>query len=209
MTSESSSPNRAIEGKRLRVHDVQLSDANLLLRPMTEEDWPVLLRWNNDPEVLYYAEGGNVTSRTLEETQGIYRDVSQHAFNFIAELDGRPIGECWLQEMNLKRILSRYPNTMDLRRIDLAIGEKTLWGQGFGTRIVRALARFAFDECAADAVFGCDIADYNPRSRRVFVKNGFVVDQAVAQTPGSKAEVVFDMVLTRDRYSAALQESGR
>jgi RimJ/RimL family protein N-acetyltransferase len=209
MTSEPSSPNRPRDVQRLRVHDIQLSDANLLLRPMTEADWPVLLRWNNDPEVLYYAEGANVTSRTLEETQGIYRDVSQHAFNFIAELDGRPIGECWLQEMNLKRVLSRYPNTMDLRRIDLTMGEKTLWGQGYGTRIIRALVRFAFDECRADAVFGCDVADYNPRSRCAFEKNGFVVDQAIAQKPGRKAQVVFDMVLTRDRYSAALRESGR
>jgi RimJ/RimL family protein N-acetyltransferase len=175
---------------------------------MTEEDWPVLLRWNNDPEVLYYAEGANVTSRTLEETQNIYRSVSQHAFNFIVELDGRPISDCWLQEMNLQRILSRYPKTMDLRRIDLTMGEKTLWGQGYGARIIRTLVRFAFDKCGADAVFGCDVADYNPRSRRAFEKNGFVVDQAIAQAPGSKAQVVFDMVLTRDRYSAALRESG-
>jgi RimJ/RimL family protein N-acetyltransferase len=59
-----------------------------------------------------------------------------------------------------------------------------------------------FDECKADAVFGCDVADYNPRSRRAFEKNGFVVDQAVLQPPGSKAQVVFDMVLTRERYTA-------
>jgi RimJ/RimL family protein N-acetyltransferase len=188
--------------EKLRVHDVQLSDGDLLLRPMTEEDWPILLRWNNDPDVLYYTEGDNVTSRTLEETQRIYRGASQHAFNFIAELNGRPIGECWLQEMNLKRILSRYPNTMDLRRIDLMIGEKTLWGQGYGTRIIRALVQFAFRECMADAIFGCSIADHNPRSRRAFEKNGFVVDQAIPQPPDSKAQVVFDMVLTRERHTA-------
>jgi len=27
---------------------------------MTEEDWEILLKWNSDPEVLYYSEGENV-----------------------------------------------------------------------------------------------------------------------------------------------------
>jgi len=185
----------------LRVHDVRLADGNLILRPMTEEDWPVLMRWNNDPEVLYYAEGDKVTSRSLEETQHIYRSVSQHAFNFIVELDGQPISECWLQEMNLKRVLSRYPGTMALRRIDLTMGEKALWGRGYGTRIIRAQVRFGFHGCNADAIFGCSIADYNPRSRRAFEKNGFVVDQVIPQVPGGKAQVVYDMILTRARYA--------
>ena len=186
--------------KELRQHDVRLSDGPLLLRPMTEDDWDVLLKWNNDPDVLYFAEGGNVTSRSLEDTQMIYRGVSQDAFTFIAELDGRPVGECWLQEMNLERILSRYPEDMDLRRIDLLIGEKELWGQGWGTRIIALLTRFGFEDDGAQAIFGCDVADYNPRSRRAFEKNGFAVDQTVPQGPGGKGKEAYDMVLTRESY---------
>ncbi len=34
---------------------------------MTENDWDILLKWNNDPEVLYYAEGENSISYSLEE----------------------------------------------------------------------------------------------------------------------------------------------
>jgi len=143
----------------LRQHDVCLSDGPLVLRPMTEGDWDVLLKWNNDPEVLYYCEGANVTSRPLAEVQEIYRGVSEHAFTFVAELDGRPIGDCWLQKMNLERILSRYPKEMDLRRIDLAIGEKELWDQGLGTRIIALLTQFGFQKCNADTIFGCDVGD--------------------------------------------------
>ena len=43
-----------------------------------------------------------------------------------------PIGECWLQQMNLERILQRYPKA-DSRHIDSMIGVKELWGQGLGT----------------------------------------------------------------------------
>ena len=132
--------------------------------------------------------------------QHIYRSVSQAAFVFIAELDGRPIGDGWLQKMNLPRVLDRYPTGQDLRRIDLEIGEKTLWGQGWGSRIIALLVHFGFDTCHADAIFGCDVGDYNPRSRRAFEKNGFVVDQTILQEPGRKAREVYDMVLTRSRY---------
>ena len=189
-------------GQTLRQHDVRLSDGPLILRPMTEGDWDILLKWNNDPEVLYYCEGANVTSRPLAEVQEIYRGVSQHAFTFVSELDGRPIGECWLQKMNLERILSRYPKKMDLRRIDLAIGEKEFWDQGWGTRIIALLIQFGFQECNADAIFGCDVGDYNPRSRRAFEKNGYVIDQMILQEPGQKSKEVYDMILTHQRYES-------
>ncbi len=43
-----------------------------MLRPMTEKDWGLLLTWNSDPEILYFAEGDDVTSYTLSEVQDIY-----------------------------------------------------------------------------------------------------------------------------------------
>ncbi|MHC4074031.1 MAG: GNAT family N-acetyltransferase, partial [Planctomycetota bacterium] len=124
----------------LRRHNVILEGrtsrgVRIRLRPMTEDDWDILCRWNRDPEVLYYAEGDDVTSYRREEVQGIYRTVSRTAFCFIVEADGTSVGECWLQEMNIKRVLDKYPWS-DCRRIDLMIGEKGLWGQGIGTEII-------------------------------------------------------------------------
>lgn len=162
---------------------------------MTKEDWPLLLAWNNDPDVLYYAEGDDVTHRSPEEVQRIYRFVSQKAFMFIIELDGRPVGECWLQEMNLPRIVDRYPG-LDLRRIDLTIGEKGLWGRGLGTRAIRLLTQLAFD-LKADAVFGVDIAEYNPRSRRAFEKAGFQLAGVNDVPQPAKARQAFDLVIWR------------
>ncbi|MBN1248857.1 MAG: GNAT family N-acetyltransferase [Anaerolineae bacterium] len=77
----------------------------MVLRPLTEQDWDLLLRWNSDPEVLYDAEDDDVSAYTLEEIQGIYRGVSQTAFCFVIEAGGTPIGECWLQQMNLARLV--------------------------------------------------------------------------------------------------------
>jgi len=183
----------------LREHTIVLRDSDLVLRPMTEDDWFLLYRWNDDPEVLYYAEGDDVRSRTPEEVHRIYRGVSRAAFMFIMEYNGVPIGECWLQRMNLPRILDRHPG-LDLRRIDLAIGEKNMWEHGIGTRAIWLLTAFGFDREGADCIYGCDVADYNPRSRRAFERVGYEVEAEIACPPGGKARHVYDLVITRETY---------
>ena len=101
---------------------------------------------------------------TLGEVQSIYRWISTHAHCFIIEVEGRPIGECWLQRMNLRRIVDQFPGK-DLRRIDLMIGEKELWGRGYGTEAIALLVDFGFSREAADAIFGIASGD-NARSLR-------------------------------------------
>ncbi|MHC4607453.1 MAG: GNAT family N-acetyltransferase [Planctomycetota bacterium] len=183
----------------LRTHDVRLAEGPLVLRPMTEDDWGILLPWNRDPQVLFYAEDDDVQGYTLEEMRDIYRTTSRRAYVFVIELDGRPIGDCWLQEMNRNSILARHPGSMDLRRIDLVIGAKELWGRGWGTKVIGMLTRFGFEECGADAIFGL-VSDHNPRSRRAFEKNGYVVERVVPQPAGGKVKESYDLVLTRDAF---------
>jgi len=194
----------------IRCHNVVLQGKRITLRALTEDDWPVLLRWNQDPGVLFFTEGDDIQSYSMADIQGIYRGVSQHAYCFVIELvgplrRGEPVGECWLQEKNLPRLLHRFPGE-DLRRIDLMIGEKVLWGRGLGSEAIGLLTTFAFGTEWADRVFGCDIADYNPRSLRAFEKNGYRLFNLIPQTPGLKAEVVYDVMQTRDHY---LQETSR
>jgi RimJ/RimL family protein N-acetyltransferase len=166
---------------------------------MTEGDWDLLMKWNNDSKALYFAEGDDVTGRDLEDTQKIYRHVSQSAFCFIIESDGASVGECWLQRMNLERVQKRYPG-LDCRRIDIAIGEKAFWGQGIGTRAIRLLTELGFERERVDAIFACEVGDHNPRSLRAFQKVGFEVCETLPQPPGFKARYGYDLILTRERY---------
>ena len=46
----------------LQIHQVCLESQRLRLRPMTEDDWGTVLRWNQDPEILFYSEGADVVS---------------------------------------------------------------------------------------------------------------------------------------------------
>ena len=80
----------------LRTHDVTLTGERVVLRPMTESDWPLIEAINNDPEIAYFTEGGEWQPYARERLQQIYRTISQDALMFVIERQGRPIGECWL-----------------------------------------------------------------------------------------------------------------
>ena len=184
---------------QLREHRVTLQGTSVSLRPMTEDDWDILLKWHTDPEVLYYSEGEDVSSHNLQQVQYIYRYVSQNAFCFITEYESKPIGECSFQRVNLERILHKNPGK-DCRRIDLMIGEKQIWGHGLGSDVIDVLTRFGFEDEQADLIFGCDIADYNPRSLKAFQNNGYRIDSKNKCSPGDKAEYNYDLIISRDDY---------
>ena len=100
---------------RLRTHHVFLRGDRVRMRPLTEDDWGLLLKWNNDPDVMEYAGHKDFKASSLGELQAIYRWISTHARCFIIEAEGRPIGEGWLQRMNLRRIVDQFSGK-DLRR---------------------------------------------------------------------------------------------
>ena len=186
---------------RLRTHDVTLRSGHVVLRPLTEDDWDLVVGWWNDPEISYYADS-NESEYSRAQVQEIVRGISRRAYCFVIEFEGRPVGECWLQEMNMKRILERNPG-LDCRRIDLAI-EKASWGQGIGTAAIRLLVGFGFETEEADAIFAMEIADYNTRSRRAFEKVGFELYDTVKQPAGARARVNHDLVIRANRHRGGL-----
>ena len=183
----------------IREHDITLAGTQICLRPMRETDWDILYRWNNDPEVLYWIEGDNISSRSMVDVQRIYRGMSQKAFMFIGEYEGRAVAECWLQEMNMPEPLAQYPDA-DLRRIDLGIGEKELWGRGLGTQIIALLTRFGFAVEKADKIYGLGIRDDNVRSLGSFAKNGYGPVAKREREPGAKSRYEIDMVIGRAEW---------
>jgi hypothetical protein len=112
----------------------------------------------------------------------IFGGVSQNAFCFLVEADGVPVGECWLQKMNLPNVKAMYPETLDVRRIDMSIGEKAYWNKGIGTQFIGMMIDFAFYGENVD-VLHCFCEDYNVRSRRMWEKHGLTRVLAESLTP--------------------------
>jgi aminoglycoside 6'-N-acetyltransferase len=170
------------------------------LKPLCDEHLPLLYKWNSDPEVLYWTEGGDDIERSYdkETVHAIYGGVSKHAFCFLIELDGQPIGECWLQKMNITDVIEMYPN-LNVHRIDMAIGEKGYWGKGIGTKLVRMLVEFAFRREKVN-VLHCFAEDYNMRSQRVWLKNGFKLVRTDDLEQHQKGRKQYRFALSREEY---------
>jgi len=180
----------------MKPHETILQEGNITLRPLADQHLPFLYKWNADPEMLFWSEGDDVQENPPETVNDIYGGVSQNAFCFLVEADGIPVGECWLQKMNIKEIAAKHPG-QDVRRIDMMIGEKSYWNRGIGTIIVRLLVDFAFVNQQANIVYGL-ISDYNIRSRRVFEKNGFKISwRGTTENTSPKANEDYHMMLER------------
>ena len=184
-------------------HDIVLADDELKLRPICEADWGLIHKWCNDPEVLYYSDGPKAKGYDIDTMRNdIFKPASPSKYCFVMEVNGEVIGECWLQRMNLQRILKEFPSK-DCRRVDLSIGEKQYWGKGNGTRAIRVLTHFGFSQENADMIFGCDIQSYNQRSLKAFQKNGYYVH---AELRHNDSCVTYDVRLAKDRYDRITRE---
>ena len=80
------------------------------------------------------------------------------------------------------------------------IGEKELWGRGYGTETIGLLVKFGFQKERADAIFAPVMAD-NHRSQRAFQKNGFTCHARAQEPDGS---INTDLVLWRTEYETAV-----
>jgi len=162
----------------IRTHTILLSDGVVTLRPLTEQDFPLLYRWNGDDDVLHFSEG-DVDPYTPEEVDSIYASLSRSNDCFIIETEeGTPIGEC-----RIGAIRSPFPpplnNSTDCRKVDIVIGEKEFWGKEYGSRAIGLLCRHAFERTSCSHLFAEGILDYNERARKAFERNGFKVYSSI------------------------------
>jgi RimJ/RimL family protein N-acetyltransferase len=187
------------------VIETSASDGmRIRLREMTEADWDVLYKWNNDPEVSYWYEE-DASGWSLEDMKNKYRSVREKGgFCFIAEAEGKPLGECWLQPMNIKDISEKHPGK-DLRRIDLMIGEKAFWGRGVGSAVLFAVTEFGFMHEGADMIFGCFVADNNLGILRVLDRAGYVL-YSREKTSSARREYNLTLYQTRERFMERRQQ---
>lgn len=169
------------------------------LLPMTDGHLPLLYAWNQMPEILYWCEGDDILTHSEEEVREIYGGVSEHAFMFIIRVDGAPVGECWLQDMNMPLILRKYPDKT-VKRIDMTIYDKSLWGKGLGREIIAMLLDFGFTQCGADYIYAMP-EDYNERSQRCAAAAGFILDEVEEHEPTTKGKYTYYNVMSKELFA--------
>jgi hypothetical protein len=101
--------------------------------------------------------------------------------------------------MNLPDVRAMYPESLDVRRIDMCIGEKAFWNRGIGTKFIGMLVDFAFCGEHVD-ILHCFCEDYNIRSRRMWEKHGFTRILEVPLPQPQKGKWEYHYRLTRKEF---------
>ena len=144
------------------------------LRPATEDDIPLLKRWDEHPHVA--SAGGD--DDWYDWDAEIPRDADWGEI-LIAEEAGRPVGV--VEVIDPAKEPTHYWGEIEdnLRALDIWIGEEGDLGRGLGTQMMRA----AFERCFADKAVKAIVIDpleSNHRARRFYERLGFrVVERRV------------------------------
>ena len=89
----------------VQTHSIILTGGDkrwrIVLRPLCDVHLPYLYKWYADPDVTYFSEDAVGICDDEADVQDIYSAVSQDARCFPVEANGVPVGDCWLQRMNL------------------------------------------------------------------------------------------------------------
>ena len=111
----------------------------LTFRPLTDDDLPRLHRWLNDPGVVRWWEGDDVSWAGVVRDYGRGRGPEEH---HLALADGRPVGwiQCaavsnWPDEWASWRALGVHDTAAG---IDYLVGEPGARGRGLGSAMIRA-----------------------------------------------------------------------
>ena len=137
----------------------------LLMRPITRDDLPVLLRFRADPEVSRYLGGPEMsTPEFIAKRLEFYLDCHrQHGFGMCALLgkeDGEMIGWSGIQPLE------------DSGQIEVGYGfDRPHWGKGYATEAAAAWLRYGFETVGLPRIVAVAEPE-NAGSRRVMEKLG-------------------------------------
>jgi aminoglycoside 6'-N-acetyltransferase len=116
--------------------------ATITFRPMTASDLPMLHEWLNDPAVVRWWEGQDVTYEGVVRHYGTPATPSTE--HWIAVQNGRDVGwlQCYLARDNLDETEDWWDYDIDeaAAGIDYLVADDARRGQGLGSAMIRAFA---------------------------------------------------------------------
>ena len=155
----------------------------LAFEPLSEADFPLLLRWLNSPHVAEVWDG----AKTLAEVRSKYRDkiASDWQRAFIVSTIGERFG--YIQSYRAARVgADWWPHEPETTvGIDQFIGETHLLGKGLGTSMVREFSDWLLRHPKTERVI-TDPSLRNERAIACYRKAGFK-DVRVVTTPDGPA----------------------
>jgi RimJ/RimL family protein N-acetyltransferase len=132
------------------------------LRPILESDLPILMKWDNDPDITRWAGKRFEDDADAREWYLARRNLQRKTFAIESNEHGL-IGE--IEVINISWRL----HTAELR---IFIGQKELWNRGLGEEAVRVLVSGFFENTTLREIF-LKVDEDNLRAQRCYRKVGF------------------------------------
>ena len=139
---------------------------HLSLRPLTRVDAAAFVPWVNDPEVTRTLAIGaramdvRAEAAFIEKTNASPYDI---LFGIVVQETDRLIGSTGLHQIDFRNQSASF---------GIMIGEKSAWGNGYGTEATALVVRHAFKALHLNRV-QLHVYAYNLRGIRVYEKVGF------------------------------------
>jgi len=142
-----------------------LTGSSVYLRPMEKDDLKQLYAWINNPEIRGLIGEVFATSQTgIEEYLAkIQADPNRVWFGIVIQEDDQLIGEAGLLRM--------FP-AWRATDLSIIIGDKTVWGKGYGNEAMELLLDYAFGHLNYHRV-AIGVVGTNERALRFYERIGF------------------------------------
>ena len=142
-----------------------LTGQRVTLKPLTASDMHYVVKWYSDPEILRL--NCEMEPWTQEKYAQWYRNICTDAnkvwFTIVVNENQRVIGDA-----GLLRMFTPWKTT----DMSVSIGEKDMWGLGYGTDAGRRLLQYAFDDLRFHRV-AINVESCNTRALRFWIGLGF------------------------------------
>ena len=153
-----------------------ISGERIRLRAIEPDDLSIFQSWLNDPQVRMGLS--TYLPFSLEEEKAWYeamlrRPSEEHPLliEIPQEDTWRPIGNCGFQDVNWKVRSAEF---------GIVIGEKEVWGEGYGTEATRMMVDHGFRDLNLNRIY-LRVLQNNPRAMRVYEKVGFTHEGRMRQ----------------------------
>jgi RimJ/RimL family protein N-acetyltransferase len=146
-----------MDGKLVRLRGYEKSDLDAIMKWINEEEITDLL----GGEMLMYPVSSLAEERFIDAAANPSDKQKNFAIESLAER--RYIGGISFNTIDWR---SRHAS------IGIVIGDKSLWGKGYGTDAMRIMMRLAFDKMNLHRLY-LDVHDYNSRAIASYEKCGF------------------------------------
>lgn len=164
----------------------------VFLSQVQRADVPLMARWFSDLELTALL-GAHGMSFTLEQEQEWYeqtvKQTDRKTFAIVVREGQRYIGNISLFDINHRHSTATF---------GIAVGDKTAWGQGYGSEATRLICDYGFTFLGLHNIRLWHVA-FNERGHRAYLKAGF---KEVGRLRGT---IVFDGV----RYDEVLMDITR